>query len=323
MNRARTKLSARTAMVTDRLGFGSRLVRVAKSVEHRGIITTYKAQDRALGNRRSRRLFEHHRPVLDDVQQRVLADLERQEYAVLPFAELVSDGSLVERVHEEGEAFVAATAESLRTDDRRARDAFKDFLVHRNGRRFPHADSAWFLCCISGRLLDVANTYLRMWSKLQYSDFWYSIPVPADSARIHSQRWHRDLEDRYLLKAFLYLVDVDAGTGPFEFVAGSARGELASFYPWYPLSPAFPTQQEFEQTVPESSIRTFVGSAGTLILCNTCGFHRGGFATSKPRVLATATYCSPASLKALTERNYRLPRAAVRQVSGPMRYAVE
>ena len=34
------------------------------------------------------------------------------------------------------------------------------------------------------------------------------------------------------------------------------------------------------------------------------GFHRGGFATGKTRVLATFTWESPASLKALSERNY-------------------
>jgi hypothetical protein len=49
---------------------------------------------------------------------------------------------------------------------------------------------------------------------------------------------------------------------------------------------------------------TFTAPKGTIIFCNTCGFHRGGFATGKPRVLATFTWDSPASLKALSERNY-------------------
>ena len=324
MNRARTKLRKRTAQLTGRLGRGSRLVGVAKQVEHRGIITTYKAYDRALGNRRGRKLFDHHPPALDELQQKVLGELERQDYAVLPFADLVTDAALRERIYAEGNAFVAATVESLKADDATARDAYKDFLVRRDGWRFTNTPlySPWFSCCISGRLLDLANAYLRMWSKLQYSDFWYSIPVPQDSARVHSQRWHRDYDDRYLLKAFLYLVDVDAETGPFEFVSGSARGELADFYPWYPLSPAFPKEGEFERTVPESSVRTFTAPAGTLVLGNTSGFHRGGFATAKPRVLAAATYCSPASLAALTEKNYRVPRSFSRQLPGAQRFAV-
>ena len=56
--------------------------------------------------------------------------------------------------------------------------------------------------------------------------------------------------------------------------------------------------------MPDAAIRTFTASRGTLIFCNTSGFHRGGFATERPRVLATATYLSPASLASLTERNY-------------------
>ena len=52
------------------------------------------------------------------------------------------------------------------------------------------------------------------------------------------------------------------------------------------------------------AIKTFTAPRGTVILCNTSGLHRGGFSTAKPRVLATATYCSPASLRALSRRNY-------------------
>ena len=47
---------------------------------------------------------------------------------------------------------------------------------------------------------------------------------------------------------------------------------------------------------------------GTMIFCNTSGFHRGGFATGKPRVLATFTYASPAALKSLSDRNFTLVR---------------
>jgi hypothetical protein len=74
--------------------------------------------------------------------------------------------------------------------------------------------------------------------------------------------------------------------------------------------------------VDAKDIQTFMAPAGTLILCNTSGFHRGGFATAKPRVLATATYCSPASLASLTQRNYRLPKGADKTLSPAQRYAV-
>ena len=82
-------------------------------------------------------------------------------------------------------------------------------------------DDPWFKAVSSHRLLDIANAYLEMWSKLEYVDVWYSVPQPAAAARISSQRWHRDYNDKHLLKVFLYLVDVDDTMGPLQYVAGS------------------------------------------------------------------------------------------------------
>ena len=58
-----------------------------------------------------------------------------------------------------------------------------------------------------------------------------------------------------------------------------------------------------------------------MVFCNTPGFHRGGFATERPRVLATATYSFPASLKSLTERSYRFT-GSLDDLDAPIRFAV-
>jgi hypothetical protein len=324
MHRRKTKLLERTTRLTQKLGHGSFLVPRAKRAAIRGVRTTYRLHDTAGANRTSRKRFERTPPALDDVQRDVLADLRRQDYAVVPFADLVTDAALRESLEEDGAAFVESTTAALNENGGDVRDEAKDYLVRRY-RRVSEigTDTPWLRCCLSERLLGLANTYLGMWSKLEYVDFWYSVPVAADQERIQSQRWHRDHDDRHLLKAFLYLVDVDETAGPLEFVAASARGgTLADYYPWHPLVAVYPPADEFEQKVPAEAIRTFTGQAGTLVLCNTSGFHRGGFATAKPRVLATATYCSPASLAALTERNYRVPKGAADALNGPQRYAV-
>ena len=171
-------------------------------------------------------------------------------------------------------------------------------------------------------MLDIANTYLGLWSKLEYVDMWYSVPQAPDADRISSQRWHRDFNDKHLLKAFLYLVDVDAGTGPFEYVPGSAPGgRHADAWPWRPLGENYPPDGELEKRIPEDGIRTFTAPKGTMVLCNTSGFHRGGFATESPRVLATATYSSPASLASLTERSYRFT-GSLEELDAPTRHAL-
>ena len=86
---------------------------------------------------------------------------------------------------------------------------------------------------------------------------------------------------------------------------GSAPGgRYADAWPWRPLGDNYPPDGELEKRIPEDGVRTFIAPKGTLVFCNTSGFHRGGFATERARVLATVTYSSPASLAALTERSY-------------------
>jgi hypothetical protein len=57
------------------------------------------------------------------------------------------------------------------------------------------------------------------------------------------------------------------------------------------------------------------------VFCNTSGFHRGGFATERARVLATATYSSPASLKSMTERSYVFT-GSLDELDAPARFAL-
>ena len=106
-----------------------------------------------------------------------------------------------------------------------------------------------------------------MWSKLEYVDVWYSVPQPAAAERISSQRWHRDYNDKHLLKVFLYLVDVDEEMGPFQYVAGSQPGgPYADAWEWQPLGQNYPTEEELEARVPATAVQTFTGPAGTLRL---------------------------------------------------------
>jgi hypothetical protein len=280
---------------------------IAKAIERRGIRATYQLHDRALSNRRSRGLFEQAPPELDDVQRRIVSEVDSQGYSLLTFPELFPEEERWQELEAMRDRFVAETEADLAKGGEgvRVREG-KEFVVrlHSYGVTLG-LDDPWFAICASRRMLDLANAYLRMWSKLEYVDVWYSVPQPAAAARVSSQLWHRDYNDKHLLKAFLYLVDVDEPMGPFQYVAGSQPGgPYADAWPWKPLGQNYPSEGELEQRVPESAVRTFVGPKATLLFCNTSGFHRGGFSTTAPRVLATATYSSPASLASLTERSY-------------------
>lgn len=299
-------------MHRQRTRFAARVNRVSSALERRGVAATYKLHDRIGSNRRSRKLFAHEPPALSPTQQRILGELQDTGYAVVPFVELCGEERW-KRIAEHGQRFVEATEEGLAGEaageDREAlrRRAGKEFLVR--AYSFENVvldrDEPWLDACISPPLLDLASSYLRLWTKLSYVDLWYTVPQPEESERVASQTWHHDFDDRHLLKAFLYLHDVDEGTGPFEYVAGSQPGgRYHSVRPWKPMGYGRVPDEDVGREVPAGAIRTFTGTRGTLILCNTSGLHRGGFATERPRVLATATYCSPASLAALSERNF-------------------
>jgi hypothetical protein len=323
MHRQRSRLAARVPAGKAR--------RVAAAVERSGIVATYELHDRVLSNRPSRRLHAQQPPALDDVQQRVLDAVTTDGYATVPFDQLIGDDELRADVEKQGEAFVRGTERGLAaestdgTGSELRRRPGKEFLVRAHsfeGVRLG-LDHAWLRACLSRRMLDVANAYLRMWSKLSYVDLWYTVPQPKETERVASQLWHFDFDDKHLLKAFLYLADVDAGTGPFEYVAGSQPGgPYHGVRPWKPMDYGRVPEEEVQAQVPESAVRTFTAERGTLIFCNTSGLHRGGFATTSPRVLATATYCSPASLAALSERNYQIDAEEAAMLPAAARFAV-
>ena len=299
---------------------------VAGGVERRGVIATYEVHDRLLANRASRRRYAQEPPALDGVQMSVVAGLREEGYASLPFSELVPDAAVWDELESDGARFIEETEAALAAE----REGAESKLKRRTGKEFVvrkyswgaglGLDDPWLRLAVNPRLLDVANAYLEMWSKLEYLDVWYTPPAGGDE-RKSSQRWHRDFNDRHLLKAFIYLVDVDEETGPFEYVPRSAPGgELEALWPWRPLGENYPPDDEFAEHINGRSI-TFTAPKGTIILCNTAGFHRGGFARAKPRALATLTWDSPASLKALSERNYVVD-ASVATLTDAQRYAL-
>ncbi len=305
-----------------------RIPRVGAALERGGIRATYAIHDRVGSNRQSRDRYRKDTPALDDVQRRIVDTVDASGFTVLPFTQLFSEPATWEELSTEAGRFVEDTAQGLAAEAAGGegalrRRAGKEFVV----RRYSYGvdvslDDPWFRVGLSRRMLDIANAYLRLWSKLEYLDLWYSVPQPTDAERVSSQRWHRDYNDRHLLKAFLYLVDVDEEMGPFQYVPGSAGdGPYAKEWPWRPLGQNYPGDDELAARVPGSSVETFTGPAGTLVFCDTSGFHRGGLSTSDPRVLATWTYSSPASLASLAERSYRYV-GALEELDAVQRFAV-
>src|SRR3990172_4022021 len=229
MHRKRTRLAARAH-------------RVATAVERRGIRATYATHDRLLSNRASRGRYRADRPALDALQQRIVDGLGASGFAVVPFSELFTDAAIWQELERDAERFVSETRAGLEQEAAGAESELRrrqgeEFVVrgYSYGIEVGDDDPRFRLGC-SRCMLDIANAYLRLWSKFEYFDLWYSVPQPAGADRVASQLWHRDFNDRHLVKAVLYLVDVDEPMGPFQYVAGSAgTGPYAGEWPWAPL----------------------------------------------------------------------------------------
>lgn len=293
------------------------------TLERVGVRATYRLHDQLLSNPPSRKRFESHPPDLDHIQRETVERLRTEGLCVVPFTKLFSE-ELWQELADDAAGFTREM-ESQVSDgsDPEAIGSEKKPFGRRSAREALTLDGPWLRLGASSRMLDIVNSYLRLWAKLTYGDQWYSPPRGSEADRVGSMRWHRDFNDKHLVKVFIYLCDVDEGTGPLEYVPGSARqGPYVDEWPWRPLSEHYPSQEELGDRIPESAMRTLTGPTGSIIFCNTSGFHRGGYVTEKPRDMWVFHYVSPAALRSLVDRNFEADRAVIDRLAEVERFAV-
>jgi hypothetical protein len=143
---------------------------------------------------------------------------------------------------------------------------------------------------LSEAVLRIVCGYLGMFSRLAAIDLWYNVATGGPD--VFSQRWHRDPEDRVIVKTFLYLRDVDETNGPFCYVPGTHKpGALRQKIGRL----NYPNDGVIERKFAPDRRRMCTGKAGTLIFCDTTGYHKGGHPTAGARFLVNAAYMSNAS----------------------------
>jgi Phytanoyl-CoA dioxygenase (PhyH) len=110
--------------------------------------------------------------------------------------------------------------------------------------------------------------------------------------------WHRDAHD-FQFKAILYLSDVSEPNGPFEYLPGSQLKWRAVFdtaignLPPAPSSRYEPALIDKMLTRSPFKIERYLGKAGTLLLVNTSGIHRGRPLRAGSRYALTNYYYDP------------------------------
>jgi hypothetical protein len=285
--------------------------------------------------RRSR--FRGRIPALGAVQQRALHELRSSGIAVLDALQIGLQSRALSLLLARGERFKAEatriiegsadSSSGLAHNEERNRryvtggGRSDDYLIklHREGPTLELEDPL-LLVGLDPALLDVVNSYLGLFAKLIYTDMWHTVPASSER-RIGSQRWHRDYDDMPMVKAYLYLADVLPEAGAMEYVRGShAGGRYADLYPWRQSVSRYAPDRAVEGRVPGSDRVVAAGPAGTLVLCDTSGLHRGGPAIAGKRVLATWTFVTPACL--LNRRFQVAPGEGWSALSESARYAL-
>jgi hypothetical protein len=221
--------------------------------------------------------------------------------AVVRFGELFRDeglwGELAEDIGTFARAIEQQASELLDREDDKAYIA-RRFVVRKRAGTKPKKwkfalTDRWLRLGLSSRVLDIVNAYRRQPTYLIDLDNWYTIPDAGARERIESQQWHRDPWDNHIVKVFVYFSDVGEGAGPFEYVRGSpAGGRYGDMWPWVPKG-IYPPHDKLEAAVAQKDRLTVTGPAGTMIFCDTSGFHRGGSARTRPRILSYHTYVCP------------------------------
>lgn len=171
--------------------------------------------------------------------------------------------------------------ESARFASGAQRESRKQFLIKYQDRQEFTKDHPLFVCGLE--LLPLAFHALGP-CKFISADLWYSIPNSAARERNLSQNWHRDPEDKSVLKVMLFLREVDAEAGPFEYIAGSHNAYYEYCKPKSYLHPSMYPCLDGAQMLSVNC------PAGTLVFANTSGLHRGGYTKSKPRLCCVWTY---------------------------------
>ncbi|HEX4140201.1 MAG TPA: hypothetical protein VHY09_07620 [Candidatus Methylacidiphilales bacterium] len=201
---------------------------------------------------------------------------------------LGADAPLFDRVREKTLALYQSDA----IRDKAAKmDGEKKFKVFLLDRAIAYDDPVMQLS-LHPRVLALVNRYMGMRSYLRALDLWWDRPTPDGPAA--TQLWHRDLDDPRCIKAFIYFNDVDMQTGPFSYLRGTHMfGRHANLQPGGSSKNRF-SDEEIVAPLSMADAQINTGPAGTMILCDTYGFHRG-LKPEKDRLMSLFQYVSRAS----------------------------
>lgn len=235
-------------------------------------------------NKEPRKMYSVHPANLTELQNRIVSELKQNGISIIHIDDLWPGEKILGSLQEYVEELQKQPGE---------KKAAKPFMFYLMGLTpVIHLKNPFLKFALDRRILDVVNAYMEMCSKLNIFDLSMVLPV-KDVLAVASQRWHRDPEDKKECKVFLYLNDVGDEKEAFAYVMQSHyMGKWGKLFPRDPPAGSYPSPGSVEQIIPRDDIIKVMGKKGLIIFCDTSGLHRGGYFTSKSRLMFTAGFSS-------------------------------
>jgi hypothetical protein len=143
---------------------------------------------------------------------------------------------------------------------------------------------------LNQRLLDIVETYLGLPVAYDGLNMFYTV---ADGKQVATRKWHRDREDRRMIKIAIYCNDVDDGGGPLQIVRrGVIKSKIANGFT-YPVLSQEGLEKELGGPMNDADVITCTGLKGTVIFTDTASeYHRGKPAVTHDRCAIFYSYFS-------------------------------
>ena len=230
---------------------------------------------------------------------RVHRELDRNGIAITSADRLLKNSNLFSDLEAAVAALErerAAELEKKRADANSVSIGAKTFNVELLGSH-PVLDlgSVWARFALQDSILNVANAYFGMFTRLRYYNVWHTFATESEARE--SQLWHFDREDHFILKVFVYFSDVDDGSGPFTYAAGSHLKKGLSRLPDHFVQGGVRRSNDTQMAavVPQNLWVKATGKKGTIVFADTRGYHKGGLARTHDRLMYLCMFTSQAS----------------------------
>lgn len=120
-------------------------------------------------------------------------------------------------------------------------------------------------------IIRLASAYYGVPMYSSFIAFQHNAVSPIETREYHVDWWDKEF------KAFIYLEDVELNNGPFSYLIGSNKAYYTRYKKMLSSSVQHSETSFFQRDLGKwiKKERSIVGKAGTLILADVVGFHRG------------------------------------------------